>query len=303
MAILFRIAESPNRLRGTGAETPGFRGGQIDSPAPPCFNAETVFRAIKPKGNHTMRFKDRVAIVTGAGRNIGESLVTLFAAEGARVVVIDMDEGRGQQVTADLNKAGREAIYVNTDVSDEDSVKAMVKAAVDAFGRIDILVNNVAISDNKSIREITKAEWDRTIAVTLTSQFLCCKYVGEQMIEQGDGGAIINIGSTSGFQGRGSAVAYAAAKGGVANLMRAIAVQFAPYKIRVNSIVPNKIGSPVGKEEFDPTRAVPNLVGRAGQPDELARAVLFMASDDASFVVGENLIVDGGLSAMMPGGS
>ncbi len=198
---------------------------------------------------------------------------------------------------------GREAIYVNTDVSDEDSVKAMVKAAVDAFGRIDVLVNNVAISDNKNIREITKADWDRTIAVTLTSQFLCCKYVGEQMIEQGDGGAIINIGSTSGFQGRGSAVAYAAAKGGVANLMRAIAVQFAPYKIRVNSIVPNKIGSPVGKEEFDPSRAVPNLVGRAGRPDELARAVLFMASDDASFVVGENLIVDGGLSAMMPGGS
>ena len=250
-----------------------------------------------------MRFKDRVAIVTGAGRNIGESVATLFAAEGARVVVVDMDEERGQSVADAIGKADHDAIYVKADVADEDSVKEMVAAAVEAFGRIDILINNVAISDNKNIREITKAEWDRTIAVTLTSQFLCCKYAGEQMIEQGDGGAIVNIGSTSGFQGRGSAVAYAAAKGGVANLMRALAVQLAPYKIRVNSVVPNKIGSPVGKAEFDATRPVPNLVGRAGLPDELARAVLFMASDDASFVVGENMVVDGGLSAMMSGGS
>lgn len=250
-----------------------------------------------------MRFRDKVAIVTGAGRNIGESVATLFAEEGARIVAVDMDEERGQRVADKIKKANHDAVYVNADVADEDSVKAMVRAAMDAFGRIDILVNNVAISDNKNIRDITKADWDRTIAVTLTSQFLCCKYVGEQMIEQGDGGAIINIGSTSGFQGRGSAVAYAAAKGGVANLMRAVAVQFAPYNIRVNSVVPNKIGSPVGKEEFDADRPVPNLVGRAGKPDELARAVLFMASDDASFVVGENLVVDGGLSAMMPGGS
>ena len=250
-----------------------------------------------------MRFKDRVAIVTGAGRNIGESVATLFAAEGARVVVVDMDEARGQSVADAIGKADHDAIYVKADVADEDSVKEMVAAAVEAFGRIDILINNVAISDNKNIRDITKAEWDRTIAVTLTSQFLCCKYAGEQMIEQGDGGAIVNIGSTSGFQGRGSAVAYAAAKGGVANLMRALAVQLAPYKIRVNSVVPNKIGSPVGKAEFDATRPVPNLVGRAGLPDELARAVLFMASDDAAFVVGENMVVDGGLSAMMSGGS
>lgn len=250
-----------------------------------------------------MKLKDQVAVVTGAGRNIGESIVKLFAGEGARIVVVDMDEASGGKVADDLKQAGHEAIYVKADVSDEDSVKSIVKSAVDAFGRIDILVNNVAISDNKNIRDITKADWDRTIAVTLTSQFLCCKYVGEQMIEQGDGGAIVNIGSTSGFQGRGSAVAYAAAKGGVANLMRALAVQLAPYKIRVNSVVPNKIGSPVGKEEFDPTRPVPNLVGRAGKPDELASAVLFMVSSDAAFVVGENLVVDGGMSAMMSGGS
>ena len=247
-----------------------------------------------------MRLKDKVAVITGAGRNIGEETAKLFAAEGAKVAVVDMDEGRGQAVAEALNasEAGT-AVYVNTDVSDEDAVKRLVAATVEAFGRIDILVNNVAISDNLNIRECTKADFDKTIAVTLTSQFLTCKWIGEQMIEQGDGGAIVNIGSTSGFRGRDSAIAYAAAKGGVANLMRAIAIQLAPYKIRVNSVVPNKIGSPVGQQDFDPTRPVPNLIGRAGLPRELAQGVLFLASDDASFVFGENLFVDGGYSAMM----
>ena len=247
-----------------------------------------------------MRLKDKVAIVTGAGRNIGEETAKLFVSEGAKVAVVDLDEVRGKRVADGINAANPgAAVYISANVADEDSVKKMIADTVAAFGRIDILVNNVAISDNLNIRECTRADFDKTIAVTLTSQFLTCKWVGEQMIEQGDGGAIVNIGSTSGFRGRDSAVAYAAAKGGVANLVRAVAFQLAPYKIRVNSVVPNKIGSPVGQEEFDPTRPVPNLVGRAGNPDELAKAVLFMASDDASFIYGENLVVDGGFSAMM----
>ena len=247
-----------------------------------------------------MRLKDKVAIVTGAGRNIGEETAKLFASEGAKIVVVELDEGRGHTVTEELNASNAwTAVFVKADVSDEDSVKNLVSESVKAFGRIDILVNNVAISDNLTIRECTKADFDKTIAVTLTSQFLMCKWIGEQMIEQGDGGAIVNIGSTSGFRGRDSAIAYAAAKGGVANLMRAIAIQLAPFKIRVNSVVPNKIGSPVGQQDFDPTRPVPNLVGRAGLPQELAKGVLFLASDDASFVFGENLFVDGGYSAMM----
>lgn len=247
-----------------------------------------------------MRLKGKVAIITGCGRNIGEATAHLFVDEGANVAAVDMDEGRGQAVTDALNaKRSGSAAFVKCDVSDEASVKALVEATVKQFGRIDILVNNVAISDNLNIRECTKADFDRIIAVTLTSQFLMCKYVGEQMIEQGDGGAIVNIGSTSGFQGRGTAVAYAAAKGGVANLMRAVAVQLAPYNIRVNSVVPNKIGSPVGQQDFDPTRPVPNLVGRAGLPDELAKGILFLASDDASFVLGESLFIDGGFSASM----
>ncbi|MDA1324965.1 MAG: SDR family oxidoreductase [Proteobacteria bacterium] len=247
-----------------------------------------------------MRLKDKVAIVTGAGRNIGEETAKLFASEGAKIVVVDMDEARGHTVTEELNASKAEtAVFVKADVSDENSVKNLIAESVKAFGRIDILVNNVAISDNLTIRECTLADFQKTLNVTLVSQFLMCKWVGEQMIKQGDGGAMVNIGSTSGFRGRDSAIAYAAAKGGVANLMRAIAIQLAPYKIRVNSVVPNKIGSPVGQQDFDPTRPVPNLVGRAGFPEELAKGVLFLASDDASFVYGENLFVDGGYSAMM----
>ena len=141
---------------------------------------------------------------------------------------------------------------------------ALVKDVVARYGRIDILVNNVAISDNKHIFDITEEEWDRVLAVTLKSQFLMGKHVGQQMATQG-GGRIVNIGSTSGFTGRSRAIAYSAAKGGVANLTRAMAVQLAPHKIRVNAIVPNKIGSPVGKDEFDPSRPVPNMAKRAGR--------------------------------------
>jgi len=247
-----------------------------------------------------MRFKDKVAIVTGAGRNIGEETAKLFVEEGAKVVVADMDEGRGQAVADALN-AGTAgcAIYTQTNVADEASVKDMIAATLEAFGRIDVLVNNVAISDNLTIREISLEQFQKTIDVTLTSQFITCKHVGEQMISQGDGGAIVNIGSTSGFQGRNTAVAYCAAKGGVANLTRAIAFQYAEHKIRVNLVVPNRIGSPVGKQEFDPDRWVENMIGRPGLPQELAKAVLFVASDDASFIYGESLFVDGGFAAMM----
>ena len=177
-------------------------------------------------------------------------------------------------------------------------VAALVKAVVARFGRIDILVNNVAVSDNKTILEITEEDWDRVMNVTLKSQFLMSKQVAHQMIAQGGGGNIVNVGSTSGWQGRRRAIAYSAAKGAIANFTRALAVQLAPHNIRVNAIVPNKIGSPVGRDEFDPTRPVENMLKRPGQPDEAAKAILFLVSDDSSFIIGENLFVDGGTMAM-----
>ena len=244
-----------------------------------------------------MKLKDQVAIVTGAGRNIGEEIAKLFAAEGAKVAIVDMDKIRGERVANAIKASGAEATLFPADVSNGAEVVALVKAVVDRYGRIDILVNNVAISDNKHIFDISEDEWDRVLAVTLKSQFLMAKEVGKQMAAQG-GGRIVNIGSTSGFTGRSRAVAYSAAKGGVANLTRAMAAQLAPHRIRVNAIVPNKIGSPVGKDEFDPGRPVPNMAKRPGQPEEAAKAVLFLASEDSSFVYGANLFVDGGVSAM-----
>lgn len=245
-----------------------------------------------------MKLKDQVAIVTGGGRNIGEEIAKLFAAEGAKVALVDMDKSRAERVTGAIKAAGGDATLFVADVSKGADVAALVKNIVSRYGRIDILVNNVAISDNKHIFDITEEEWDRVLAVTLKSQFLMAKEAGKQMAAQGGGGRIVNIGSTSGFTGRSRAVAYSAAKGGVANLTRAMAAQLAPHKIRVNAIVPNKIGSPVGKDEFDPSRPVPNMAKRPGQPQEAAKAVLFLASEDSSFVYGANLFVDGGVSAM-----
>ena len=245
-----------------------------------------------------MRLKDQVAIVTGAGRNIGEEIAKLFAAEGAKIAAVDIDKSRGTRVIEAIRAAGGDAELFIVDVSRSNEVAVLVQAVVARFGRIDILVNNVAISDNKHIFDISEEEWDRVLAVTLKSQFLMGKHVGQQMARQSSGGRIVNIGSTSGFMGRSRAVAYSAAKGGVANLTRAMAAQLAPHKIRVNAIVPNKIGSPVGRDEFDPTRPVPNMAKRPGEPKEAAKAVLFLVSEDSSFVYGANLFVDGGVSAM-----
>jgi len=248
-----------------------------------------------------MKLKGQVAIITGAGRNIGEETAKLLASEGAKIAVVDLDQGRGERVAADIRKAGGDAVAFVVDVADESDIERLVKDVVGKWGQIDILVNNAAISDNKHILDITRQEWDRVIAVTLTGPFLLGKYVAKQMVAQGRPGRIVNVGSTSGFYGRARAIAYSAAKGGVANLTRAMAVQLAPHNIRVNGVVPNKIGSPVGKDEFDPTRPVVNLRGRTGVPRDLACAVLFLVSDDSDFVVGNMLFVDGGVTAMMVG--
>jgi NAD(P)-dependent dehydrogenase (short-subunit alcohol dehydrogenase family) len=248
-----------------------------------------------------MKLEGQVAIVTGAGRNIGEEIAKLFAAEGARVAVVDLDGGRGDAVAAAIGAGGGEAASFVADVSNSDDVQGLIAAVVERFGRIDILVNNVAISDNRDVLEITEEEWDRTIAVTLTAPFLMAKYAALRMVEQGSGGKIVNIGSTSGHRGRASAVAYSAAKGGVANLTRSLAYQLAPHGIRVNTVSPNKTGSAVGQQDVDPNRPVTNLAGRPGVPADTARAVLFLVSDDSDFIIGQNLFADGGVTAMEVG--
>ena len=248
-----------------------------------------------------MKLKDQVAIVTGAGRNIGEDVSRLLAREGAIVAVVDLDRGRADKVAADIVVAGGKAKGFVCDVGKEADILKCVADVKAAFGRIDILVNNAAISDNKTIFDITLEEWNRVLAITLTAPFLFGKYAAKEMIAGGKGGKIVNVSSTSGYYGRDRAIAYTAAKGGVVNLTKSMAVGLAPHNIRVNAVVPNKIGSPVGKDTFDPTRPVVNLAGRPGVPNDLAQAVLFLVSDDSQFIVAAALFVDGGCSALMPG--
>ena len=248
-----------------------------------------------------MKLANQVAIITGAGRNIGEDTAKLFASEGAAVAVVDMDHGRAAKVASAIEASGGRAKPYICDVSQEDQILDTVKAVAADWGRLDILINNVAISDNKHILDITKADWDRVIAVCLTAPMLFSKYAAKEMIAGGRGGKIVNVSSTSGHYGRTRAIAYTAAKAGVINLSRSLAIQLAAHNIRVNCVVPNKIGSPVGKDEFDPTRPVVNLRGRVGVPRDMANAVLFLVSEDSDFIVGDLLFVDGGVAAMMVG--
>lgn len=248
-----------------------------------------------------MKLKERVAIVTGAGRNIGESIAHTLAGEGALIAVVDLDQKRAEKVVAYLRKQGKEAEAFVCDVSDTSAIEATTNAIEKRFGKIDILVNNVAISDNQHMLDISLEQWQRTLDITLTAPFYFSQCVARSMVKHKVAGNIVNVSSTTGYFGRGRAIAYAAAKGGVVNLTRAMAVQLADHNIRVNSVVPNKIGSPVGKDDFDPSRPVVNLRHRTGMPEDLAKAVLFLVSDDSDFIVGTDLFVDGGCSVIMPG--
>jgi NAD(P)-dependent dehydrogenase (short-subunit alcohol dehydrogenase family) len=245
-----------------------------------------------------MKLKNQVAIVTGAGRNIGKAIARLFAAEGARVAVIDMDEGRGQKVVDELQRSGHEAVLVRCDISKSKDVQEMVTKVVERFGGVDILVNNAAITDRVDILESTEDEFEKVLSVSLKGPYLVTKYVAAQMVKQGRGGKIVNLASTSGLVGRRDGIAYSAAKGGVINMTRAMAVQLSPYKIRVNCLTPNRSGSPVGMDDDAATgRAAKNLANRLGTAEDQAKAALFLVSDDADFIYGANLIVDGGVMA------
>ena len=246
-----------------------------------------------------MRLQNQIAVVTGAGRNIGEDVSKLFAQEGAKVAVVDLDQGRGSRVASEINATRPgSAISVVCDVASADSVDRMVQTVVKQFGAIDILVNNAAWTDHKTLFDITEEEWDRVMNVCLRSVWYCTRAAAKVMIEHKRKGKIINIASTSGHWGRKEATAYTTAKAGVLNLTRSIAVQLAPEGIRVNSVSPNRIGSPVGQEEIPENRFVKNLAGRRGVPMDIAKAVVFLASDESDFIYAIDLPVDGGALAI-----
>jgi meso-butanediol dehydrogenase / (S,S)-butanediol dehydrogenase / diacetyl reductase len=248
-----------------------------------------------------VRFKDRVVIVTGSGSGIGRVMAQRFAAEGAKVAVVDWQGDSADQVSSEISSAGGTAAAIRADVSSSLEVESMVAAVASQLGPVDVLVNNAAIADGDDVLEIDDATWDHDVAVVLRSVFLCSKGVLPSMIER-HGGAIVNIASVNGLSALGNE-AYSAAKAGVINLTQGIAVRYGAHGIRCNAIAPGTIRTPIWQERIDRDPVVfERLVkwyplGRVGEPDDVANAALFLASDEASWITGTVLRVDGGLLA------
>jgi len=253
-----------------------------------------------------MRFQDKVVIVTGAAKGIGQGIAKVFNQEGAKVVVVDWDEANGEITTQDLCQAGGEAIFVRCDVSDEDQVKAMVDITISTYERIDILVNNAGVGVYKPFMDATMADWDKALNVNLKGQILCARYAVPHMRAQGKG-AIINISSVHSFQTVNGVAPYATSKGGVFALTHAMAIDLGPT-IRVNAIAPGWVMTPLIQSIFnsypDPAaqqRAVEQrqVMKRIGRPEDIGNAAAFLASDEADFITGTQLFVDGGLTAQL----
>lgn len=248
-----------------------------------------------------MRLNHKIAIVTGAGSGIGRAIAELFAQEGARVVVDDRHADRAQETVQRIKAVGGEAVPVEADVSQREAVEAMVAQALAAFGRIDILVNNAAVGTGDDILQIDEAGWDTGLAVVLKSVYLCSKAVLPGMIAQ-KSGAIVNIASVNGLTGLGEE-AYSAAKAGVINLTQNMALKYGRFNVRANVICPGTIQTPIWEPQLekDPQifeRLVPWYpLGRIGQPEDIAKAALFLASDESAWITGVTLPVDGGLMA------
>jgi len=249
------------------------------------------------------RLEGKVAIITGSTAGLGRIVATMFWEEGAKVVVVGRNEEKGKRVVKEIEDQGGDALYVKTDITKASSVENLVRDTVMKYGKIDILHNNAATMFSHMIWETTEEEWDQTIATNLKGVFLCSKYVIPHMIKQG-GGSIINTASIWAEVVPSSYAAYCASKGGVVALTKAMAMDCAPYNIRVNAVLPGTIARTPLTEGYlknapDPEKMAKFInslhpLGRMVNPEEVAAAVIFLASDEASFVTGIALPIDGG---------
>ena len=248
-----------------------------------------------------MRISDKVAIITGAASGIGRATAILFAKEGGQVVVADKNEVGGNETVDLIRSDGGQAIFDYVNVTSATDIQGMVKTTINTYGKLDILVNNAGIAIRLPVVDLSEEDWDRNIDVNLKSIYLSSKYAIPRMIENG-GGSIVNIASIYGIVGGRVRAAYAASKGGVVNLTRSMALDYALHKIRVNCVCPGFVNTPLlknilkNKEEY---QALADLhpMGRLGDMLEIALGVLYLASDESSFVTGIALPIDGGYTA------
>ena len=251
-----------------------------------------------------MRLENKVALITGAGSGIGREAALLFANEGASVVVADVADEGGRETVSAIEKAGGRARFVHADVSSSNDVRGMVETAEKTFGKLNVLFNNAGIFPDAdgSVVETDEDVWDLVLRVNLKGVFLGCKYGIPALLRAG-GGSIVNTASFVALMGAATPqIAYTASKGGVLSLTREVAIEFAKRGIRVNAICPGPVDTPLLEELFrDPARRARRMVhipfGRLAKPGEVARAALFLASDESSYMTGQALVVDGGADA------
>jgi NAD(P)-dependent dehydrogenase (short-subunit alcohol dehydrogenase family) len=251
-----------------------------------------------------MRLANKVAIITGAASGMGKAAAELFAGEGASIIVADIMVKEGEETVRNIREAGGHAIFVKTNVANEDEVKHMVETAIDTFGHVDVLYNNAGImpAEDGSVTEIAEATWDRIIDINIKSAFLCCKYTIPYMVKQGTG-SIINVASFVAFLGcTVPQDAYTVSKGGMLSLTKSLAVQYGRYNIRCNAICPGPIETPLLRvlwtsEEARNLRLNRIPLGRFGEAKDIVYMALYLASDESAWTSGAWLVVDGGISS------